>query len=160
MPVTYDNLASTSSTNNNTTVSFTNINQNFTDLVLMINAKNTSGTNNGQIVFNSDTSANYSGVYLQFSSTAGGDRVTNTTNLYTPEFSSGDFSSCVVNIMNYSNNQYDKTVIQRGGEVSERTALWVNTWRSPLPITRIDLSTFGGNWATGSTFALYGIKAA
>jgi hypothetical protein len=59
-----------------------------------------------------------------------------------------------------SNTTTFKTLLQRGGSASDRTAAWVNLWRSTSAITSLSIATFGGNFATNSTFSLYGIASA
>jgi|LakMenEpi03Aug12_release.lakeMendotaPanAssembly.Ray.scaffolds.fasta_scaffold07905_2 hypothetical protein len=142
-------------------VTFSSIPSTYTDLVLVVSAQNTSSLNNGQITFNGDTSTNYSGTYLQGnSSNPSSGRVTNTSNAYTMEFTSTGLSPLITNIMNYSNTTTFKTLLQRGGSASDRTAAWVNLWRSTSAITSLSIATFGGNFATNSTFSLYGIASA
>jgi hypothetical protein len=66
--------------------------------------------------------------------------------------------------MNYSNATTFKTVLSRGNRASAETAADVNLYRSTSALTRIDLAMGGSfptnNFATGSTFTLYGIAAA
>ena len=143
------------------TVTFSSIPQTYTDLVIIFVAKNTGSLNNGKLIFNSDTGSNYSGTRLEGNgSSAGSGRVTNTSALYTEEISTTDWTLTTVNVMNYSNTTTYKTTLIRGGTASDRTAAWVCLWRNTNAITNIDILTFGGNFATGSTFTLYGIAAA
>jgi hypothetical protein len=66
--------------------------------------------------------------------------------------------------MNYSNSTTYKTVLGRSNRASSDTAADVGLWRSTSAITRIDLAMGGSfptnNFASGSTFTLYGIAAA
>lgn len=71
------------------------------------------------------------------------------------------FGVTVVDILDYSNTNKNKTVRAIGGVdhngsglVLLGSALWINT----AAITSIEMYNFGGNLAQYSSFALYGIK--
>jgi hypothetical protein len=161
VPVTYDSIATQTLGSAAAVVSFTSIPQTFTDLVLIAVVRNSGSLNNGQIYFNNDTSALYSGTYLQGNgSSASSSRVTGQSVCFTPEISTTDWTVITANIMNYSNTTTFKSTIIRGGTASDRTALWIDLYRSTNAISRVDFATFGGNLTAGSTVTLYGIKAA
>jgi hypothetical protein len=160
MPMTYEPIATQTLGSTAASVTFSSIPSTYTDLVLVVLAQNTVSVNNGQIQFNGDTNTNYSGTYLQGAGSLVSGRVTNTGNAYTVEFTNTALSPLIVNIMNYSNTTTFKTLLQRGGLTSDRTAAWVNTWRSTSAITSLSVATFGGSFVADSTFTLYGIKAA
>jgi hypothetical protein len=69
----------------------------------------------------------------------------------------------IMQIMNYSNATTNKTVIARqntGGSASGAAA-HVGLWRNTAAITAITIICYNGiNFVSGSTFTLYGIKAA
>lgn len=142
-------------------VTFTNIPQTYTDLVLVMSSRNVTSNNNGQIWFNNDTSALYSNTTLfATGSSAQSSRITNATIMYTPDISSTHNSPTIVNIMNYRNTNFNKTVLIQGGARNTNTALWVGMYRSNNAITSISLASFGGDWTSTSVFNLYGIAAA
>ena len=73
---------------------------------------------------------------------------------------SGVFSSTELHILNYTNSTTYKTSILRNAcdlNGSGQTDLIVNTYLSTSPITSINIAT-NGNFVTGTTFALYGIR--
>lgn len=143
-----------------TTISFENIPQTYTDLILVFQARNTVSLNNARIYFNSDTAANYSGTYLQSTGSPSSGRVVNTNYAYTPELTTADWGIVTANIMNYTNPVAFKTLIVNGGTGTDRVSQFIDTWRSTAPITRVDVQTFGGNFTADSRFTLYGIGAA
>lgn len=157
---TYVAIATQTLISNTATVTFSSIPSTYTDLVLVAVVKNSSTLNNGRFFFNNDTSALYSGTYLQGNgSAASTGRVSNVNSCYTPEISTTDWTIITANIMNYSNTTTFKSTIIRGGTASDRTAEWVDLYRSTNAISRLDFETFGGNLVAGSTFSLYGITA-
>lgn len=161
MATTYVPIATQTLGSNTATVTFSSIPSTYTDLVLIAVVKNSSTLNNGRFFFNNDTSSLYSGTYLQGNgSAASSGRVSNVNSCYTPEISTTDWTIITANIMNYSNTTTFKTTLIRGGTASDRTAAWVDLYRSTNAISRIDFETFGGNLLAGSTFSLYGIANA
>lgn len=73
------------------------------------------------------------------------------------------FSVNVINVENYSNTTTNKTVIARSNSSSSiaGTVAVAGLWRSTSAITSITVfCTNGSNIKAGSTFSLYGIKAA
>jgi hypothetical protein len=76
----------------------------------------------------------------------------------------GSLFTC--HFMNYSNSTTYKTMLGRQGTASSTAggaSLTVSLWRNTSAITSIQLQLdFGSSnrWYTGSTFTLYGIKAA
>ena len=155
------------------TVTFSSIPQGYTDLVLVIAGRGTrtGNTVDGNIRFNSDTGSNYSVTYLYGDgSSASSARASNQTagnaGLWYPAASttSGIFTANTIHIMNYSNTTTNKTWLTRDSNQSNTGALVgasVNLWRPTVleAINRIDLTLGVGDWATGSTFSLYGIAA-
>ena len=150
---------------NASTLSFTGISGSYTDLVLVINAANTSGNQDVYMQFNSDTSTNYSRTVLRGNgSTATSTRTSNATSAYLTSISgtsttAGEYNS-ITSIQNYSNATTYKTVLTRSNTAQYGTDAIVNLWRAtPAAITRIDI-TSTGTFSIGSTFTLYGIQAA
>lgn len=147
------------------TITFTSIPQNFTDLILVSSAKNSSGSaGTYQITINSDSGSNYSATYLLGNGTAASSgRFTNNTVAYLSRSANpagSEFSPGIVQFMNYSNTTTYKTILSRGNEASSSTAAFVNLWRSTAAITSISIEQpGGGSFAAGSTFNLYGITA-
>ena len=67
----------------------------------------------------------------------------------------------VMQFFNYSNTTTFKTMIARGGRGNtDGLAFMCNLWRNTAAITSITSLTTSGNYIAGSTFHLYGIKAA
>lgn len=158
MPATYENLATTTLTSNQTTVSFTNINQNYTDLILVINGANTASMNK-KINFNgASTNQSCTVIYGNGSAAASARYTTTYLDVVGPDTNR---YSCIVHIMNYANTTTNKTYLSRHDTAASATETIVGLWRSTAAITSIDIvSTNTNAMATGMTFTLYGIKAA
>jgi hypothetical protein len=117
---------------------------------------------------NGDTGSNYSftELYGTGSSAASSRNSSQTSgrfdNYATP--STTGMYLLVAQFMNYSNSTTYKTVINRSnnaGGTYPGVQTNVNLWRSTAAITEIGVSPqFADTWAVGSTFTLYGIKAA
>lgn len=162
---TYSLIASNVLGSNATSVTFSSIPATFTDLVLVINAKNDTLTNN-EIRFNGDTATNYSITALYGNgSTAASTRETNNAygsidmNAY---MGTSDFSyNNIIQIMDYANTTTYKTYLTRANSVSYGLDAIVGLWRSTAAINSLSILTTTGtrNYITGSSFRLYGIQA-
>lgn len=160
MAVTYEAIATTTLSSATSTVTFSSIPQTYTDLRVVF-----TGTANATSAFglryNSDTGANYSYTALYGTGAAVASiRGSSTTdpangNIWTTQ------SNVTADIMNYSNSTTYKTAISRADNAANRTAAWVSLWRSTAAITNLQITTTSANtYSIGSTFTLYGIKAA
>ena len=163
MPATYDKIATQTVTGSAaTTVTFSSIPATYTDLVIIWNGSNAGGSGqNTHINFNSDTASNYSRTYLLGDgSSAASGRNSNQTE-YQPAGLYPD-SSFIINIFNYANTTTFKTVMTRSNVPSVYTVATVGLWRkTPEAIHTVAIGTAGvNNLSIGSTFTLYGIKAA
>jgi hypothetical protein len=152
-------------------LTFSNIPQGYTDLVIVssVNSNRGSGLDSLAIRFNGDTGNNYSVIYMQSNSSSGitSSRATNQSNIWvgniTANSTANNFSSNLINIMNYSSNNTYKTILARGGSITTVTDVEANVgmWRSTSPITSVTIrSETGSNFNSGSTFTIYGIEAA
>lgn len=159
MPSTYTPIASqTLSNSSSSSVTFSSIPQTYTDLILVANGTSTS-LFTLQMRFNSDASNNYWTNYFNGTGSAaasGRQGAMNTILL-------GEFyptnNTNIVQISNYTNSTNYKMVsaqANNSGYVQSLTGLWLATSN----ITRIDLTSGGPEFVSGSTFTLYGIKAA
>jgi len=167
MPITYEPIATTTLGSTATNLSLTSISGTFTDLILVIRA---SVDSDGDLRYriNGDTGSNYSGTILWGTgSTAGTTRVSNQTSGITNAY--GGFTTTlggsvqILQFLNYSNTTTYKTILSRTNAAGSGVDATVGLWRSTSAITSIDIgknSGMGGTFQVGSTFTLYGIKAA
>ena len=163
MPATYEPISTTTLSSNQTSVTISDIPSTYTDLVLIINGT-TQFDSNGGLRFNGDTASNYSWTRLQGNgSSATSARASNDTSIQSYMTGSGTagMGNAIIQIFNYANTATFKTLISRHQAASVATRAIVGLWRkTPEAITSITIFTDNSNWDTGSTFNLYGIKAA
>jgi hypothetical protein len=114
------------------------------------------------VTFNGDTGSNYSITFLQGDgSSAISGRASNQTTMdtaYMPNYS--DLGVLTYNINNYSNTTTYKTLLSRSNQAGSGVFAYVGLWRSTAAINSITIYGGTNNIVSGSTFTLYGIKAA
>lgn len=164
MALTYDPIATTTLGSAQASVTFSSIASTYTDLVLIVSGY-LSGVGyfdvqvgNGSI----DTGSNYSHTRLiGYSGGVLSDRATNASQINQPTIGTGDRGTAIINFQNYSNTSTYKTTIARNNESGLGVGVEVGLWRNTSAINQIKLTGgSGNNFATGTTFTLYGIKAA
>ena len=147
------------------TVTFSSIPQTYTDLVVVVNAFS-SAISDLYVTFNGDTATNYSRTVLWGNgSTAGSVRSSGANFIaltyYGRIWDNAGTSVHTVNIMNYSNATTNKTVLARASSQQEGVEATVGLWRSTAAITSMTFDLVSTRtFSIGSTFTLYGIKAA
>jgi len=163
MASTYEPIATTTLGSATPTVTFSSISGSYTDLVLIFSGSNATSNNGLRLRFNSDSGSNYSSTYVYGDgSTATSSFGASTTGGQIAVDIGSSQSMCIANIMNYSNATTYKTFIGRGSSAANYADANVSLWRNTAAITSVTVLLGAGtsNFATGSTFTLYGIKAA
>ena len=158
MPATYEPIATTTLGSTTTSVTFSSISGTYTDLILVF-AGTVGVLDNNNITFNGDTGSNYSVTRLIANgSAASSSRGSNLSAIQCGEIATSQ-SNDIIQIQNYSNSTTYKTLIHRSNNTSQFLKASVGLWRNTAAITSITI-TNGGTYQIGSTFSLYGIKAA
>ena len=161
MPATYEPIATQTLGSAAATVTFSSIPGTYTDLVLVANGFNDTGGNRalyGQ--FNSDTGTNYSFTKMNGDgSTTTSDRSSSLNQAVLGNFLN-NATATIIQFQNYSNTTTNKVMLFRQNAPSTVIQAGIVLWRSTSAITSILLYLNSGNFSTGSTFTLYGIKAA
>lgn len=149
---------------NTATVTFSEIPATFQDLRVVAFTRYAIGENNTYVRFNNDSATNYSGTAIYGNGTSAlSFRESNATGFQvgrSPD-ATGVFNTITFDILNYANTSTNKTVLsscamdENGSGFVYRL---VNLWRSTSAINRIDFYFPG--FDSGSTFALYGVRAA
>ena len=159
MAMTYEPIATTTLSSNQTSVSFSSISGSYTDLVLVAVPKFSANPSYAGIIFNSDSGSNYSSTFVRGNgSTASSGRNTSAGQISSASYSA-NYIVDIFNILNYSNTTTYKTVLYRTSQDNDVLAR-VGLWRNTSAITSITYQIDTGNILSGSTFTLYGIKAA
>jgi hypothetical protein len=163
MPATYEPISTQTLASAVATVTFSSIPATYTDLVLiMTGIASTVGTDSCELQFNGDTATNYSYTLLTGNGAAASSgRGTGAAFIAVGLITSSEQVSNIWNIMNYANTTTFKSVLGHGNIAGAQVRTGVGTWRSTSAITSILLKNdTAQNFAIGSTFTLYGIKAA
>ena len=165
MAKTYEPIATNTLGSAQASYTFTSIPSTYTDLIVIFdgtmaaNARIDITVGNGTL----DTGSNYSNTELLGNgSTATSLRNTTTSSMQGMFDSLGTGTgqiNSITNFQNYSNTTTYKTVLGRSNSASNGVTSYVGLWRSTSAINTIRL-TGTSNFNTGSTFTLYGIKAA
>ena len=161
---TYEPIATQTLGSAAATVTLSSIPATYTDLVLVISAQGASGASSAiNAYYNTDTASNYS--YTQLSgdgSSASSVQNSSSTRMRLGWSAvSSAFAPIIVSIQNYSNTTTYKTSLSRINDAAAISGAVVNLWRSTAAVNQIVLNlNSGANFNTGSTFTLYGIKAA
>jgi len=171
MASTYESIATNTLGSSTSSVTFSSIPQTYTDLILIISGKAASATYDITAMYVNSVTSGYSRTYLQGDgSSALSGRGTAEIRLragYLPGTNyTSQYSADTYHFMNYANSTTYKTVLCRCNSV-DTASQGFNTWTqaSLIPttsaISSITIATANGaNLYTGSTFTLYGIKAA
>jgi hypothetical protein len=160
MATTYEPIATQTLGSTASTVTFSSIPATYTDLIFVCNLS-ASATTYSSIRFNGDSGTNYSLTDIYGTgSGAVSSRQSNITGGGAGD-TSGTGTVLIYQINNYSNATTYKTALSRNGSPSTNVVAGVSLWRSTAAINSITLLTGTANsWNIGSTFTLYGIKAA
>ena len=159
LPSTMTPIATNTLTTTTASVTFSNLPQNYTDLIVVMNSSQTIYTN-FNVRINGDTGNNYSDTAFR----GNGSTATSGRNTSQPYFwfaaISSTWSTVILNFMNYSSSSVFKTVLQRASDASQTADATIGLWRSTAAVTSISIFPNAGSFNTGSTFTIYGVKAA
>lgn len=165
MPATYEPIATTTLGSAASSITFSSIASTWTDLRVVF--VGTSSTANAcRIQFNSDTATNYSYTDLiGDGASATSSRSSNTTYItMTPAsaLSTTISSLLTMDIFSYAGSTYKTALINASEDRNGSGGVGnqVGLWRSTSAINSILIYASSGNFATGTTATIYGIKAA
>ncbi len=162
----YESIATVTLGSAQSTVTFSSIPSTYKHLQIRCISKNTSADYTIRAQFNGDTGSNYS----QHGLTGNGSSTsvyatapdTNVPFGVSAGTATSVFNAAVIDILDASSTTKYKTTRALFGwdaNGSGSVGLLSGSWRSTSAITSIVLSSFTGNFAQHSTYALYGIKS-
>lgn len=167
---THDKIATQRLTSNTSSVTFSNIPQGYTDLYISLHVKNTGGAGYivswGGLQFNGNTTQSAYSATTMFSTSTNANasyQETQTGQLSMNVFRTDNnyYGTSFLHINNYSSNVMNKTVLGLSGGTTYFIMPSVGLWSVLDPVTSITFVPEGGtNFASGSVFTVYGIKAA
>ena len=164
MAATYEPIASVTTSGSAATVTFDSIAGTWTDLICVMNLG--IAANNGvSFKINNDTSANFSSTRLVGNgSTTASARRSSTATVYIAGDGISNTSPIehvvVLQVMSYANTNVFKTWLNGEANAASGISRGVGLWRSTNAVTRLDFTAASTTFTNGSTFSLYGIKAA
>jgi hypothetical protein len=160
MPSTYESIATYTVPSDAANYTFSSIPSTFTDIILVVTGNNGTGGNRALYArFNGDAGTNYSTTKMQGTGSVASDRAANVNQAQLGNFLNNTTLS-INHLQNYSNTSINKMIAFRCNAASTVVQTGVCLWRSNSAISSIFLFLNDGNFVTGTTFTLYGIKAA
>lgn len=139
-------------------VTFSSIVGTYRDLMLVVQAKNTSGATGLRGRFNGDSGTNYSFVLMDGDGSTAASVAASGQNLLSMGTNSTADNVQIVNVMDYSATNKHKTVLTRANGASSSVTAFANRWASTAAITTFLIFPEANSFAAGSSFALYGVK--
>ena len=168
MAKTYEPIQTYTLASTSTLVTFSSIPSTYTDLRLITQVQSTASVYDLTYRFNSDTATNYSRTVLTGNGTSATSGRSSNATYIRPDIdayvNSTTWQFVTTDIFNYANTTTFKTTLSRvNGGGTPAVEATVSLWRkTPEAINTIavQLDVGTGTFAIGSTFTLYGIKAA
>jgi hypothetical protein len=164
---TYTPIASASTSGSASSYTFSSIPNTYTDLLLVVNGTNSSGSTEDLMVrYNGDTGSNYSRTYLEGTTSAlGSGRTTGAVYAIIGGYiGSGKNFVSIFQFLNYSNTPTYKTSLSRaniGNAATYGIYTTAGLWSSTAAINSIQVFwPSAGTFGNGTTLTLYGIAAA
>lgn len=166
-PGTYESIVTAIvDSNGASSVSFSNIPQNYAHLQVRIMSLNSSAATDYKFTFNSDTGANYSkhSLYGNGASAASGNEAPASYIAGGLTGSSTNPGVSITDILEYKNTNIYKTVRSLQGYDTNGSGgylfLTSGSWRNANAVTSITITPYSGTINQYSSFALYGIRGA
>ena len=163
MASTYEPIATQTLGSSAATVTFSSIPSTYTDLVVVFTGQQTPATtaNGAYFTLNNDTGNNYSRTDIDGDgTTASSGRSTSAPYIQNIVFKNVQ-NTTIINIFNYANSTTYKTILSRTNTSNQSVNAIAGLWRSTAAINRIDFAIQSAqSFTAGSTFTIYGIKAA
>lgn len=168
----FESIATYTSTGSSGDIVFSSIPSNYSHLQIrgILRTNDTGSFNNQALRFNGDTASNYALHRLRGDGTNGAANATVNIGSINDFMrapgtgvSSNIFAAAIIDILDYANTNKFKTIRVFNGvddNGSGQIILTSGLWRNTNAITTITITPSGGTAITGSTLALYGIKAA
>jgi hypothetical protein len=166
MAFTYSKLAETTLSSSAATVTLNNIPQNYTDLKVVLSARNSADSVLSFVQFNgSSTNLSFRNVYGAPTATGSANGTSNVS-IYggtnASSYTSNTFSNVEIHIPNYTgstNKSFSVDAVSETNATENYLSLTAGLWSNTAAITSVTLIPgLSGNFAQYSTFSLYGIR--
>jgi hypothetical protein len=156
---TYTALATVTLASTNTSITFSNIPATYRDLVVVSNISRATADGLIQIQLNSDTGSNYSRIWMLGSGSGSGNSGTSTDSGYKMLSYSTRISTVISQLFDYSATDKHKIMLWRGNDSGAEVSAMAGRWANTAAVNTLRVHTVVGDFATGSTFSLYGVIA-
>jgi hypothetical protein len=164
----YESIASVNGTGSSDTITFSSIPSGYTSLQLRFNAIGSGGGSIYRLRFNGDSGTNYANHLIEGAGAAGifPAGSAHAVSMFLQQGGgSGTYPTVgIVDIHNYASTTQYKTARMVAGKDTNDTLGWVDLgsglWRNTAAVTSISIIQLSYNFASTSTFSLYGIKGA
>ena len=159
IPIQTYTLTSTASS-----VTFSNIPQNYTDLKVVISARGDSASSTTILTTFNGSSSNMSFRYLwgNGSTTGSGNSSSNSiAYLNASTSTTSTFGNVEMHIPNYTSSNYKSFSIDgvtENNATATYSGIFANLWSQTAAVTSVGFVPDAGNFAIGSTFTLYGVS--
>jgi hypothetical protein len=159
---TYTPLANITLGSAASSIVFGSIPASYRDLVIVFLGAG-STTLQGRIRLNADTGSNYSYQRMSgfaFPGTAAS--ATSQTSGFISAIAQATTTSELqmnINIMDYSATNKHTTIVSRADNTTNGAEAFANRWANTSAVTSVTILTSTGNWAVGTTAAIYGVIA-
>tara|TARA_R110000764_G_scaffold110648_2_gene197210 strand:- start:717 stop:1208 length:492 start_codon:yes stop_codon:yes gene_type:complete len=155
---TYIPLATLTLAVANSAVYFTNISQDYSDLVLMIEHKGATGSVQGLVTLNGDGGTNYKYVYIYNTGSSSGSGAETASRHFNTESGSTTVANFTkMEIFDYSATDKHKSTLAHNGRAGAIQTIVSGRYASNTAISSITVGVNSGSFAIGSTFKLFGI---
>jgi len=151
---TYRPLQTLTLSGSATSVTFSNIPNSYSDLILIYNGTTTANIG-VSATLNGDT-ANQQRTFMYGS---GGTKDGGTGGPREVIYSSTTMTTAIVEFLDYSATDKHKMILCRSGAAGVITLASINTWQSLTALNSISISPNSGSFSLNSTFSLYGVIA-
>lgn len=165
MAATYEPISTTTLTSSQTGVVFSGITSTYTDLLIVVNA-NTDSAGQAWVNTNSSGASLFTSVRMSGSGGGGGTAIYSGQDEWmltggSDVSTQGASFNAIIHIFDYSNTNKFKGMLARCGASGTATFVVAGVCRSLSAINTVSVDLTGSNtYVAGSTFTLYGIKAA
>ena len=144
------------------TVTFSNIPQNYTDLILKVSARSDGADDYGQITFNG-SSANFTRKFLIGTGSGFNNNSFSNNSFLTVNpsgYTTNTFATVEYYISNYTgsnNKSINLDAVTENNATAASAILQTVLWSNSAALTSISMNCNTGNFVSGSTFYLYGV---
>lgn len=158
---TYTLIAEQSFSSPSASVTFSNIPQTYTHLVIDLSAASSSGNVDAAVRFNGDASNIYSAMYLYGNGSSAGAALAGPNTYayldYYGYLSSGNMNAETATVMAYTNTNVYKAVLGYAANAATGADVVTSIWPSTAAVTSLTVLVATSAFAAGSVFRLWGL---